>query len=95
VIDARGKIPAGILEGNFMNLGNMEEYLAAKADEDSGTFTGKYCLVTFHISVGTSKSSKAARPLYHDISILLNSLPSNITALIACFNYATRFGPSH
>jgi hypothetical protein len=51
VADATGKIPAGILEGNFQNLGSMDECLATKADEDSGTFTGKYCLVDFPIPV--------------------------------------------
>jgi hypothetical protein len=51
VADATGKIPAGVLEGNFLNLGNMDECLAAKADEDSGMFTGKYCLANFRIPV--------------------------------------------
>jgi hypothetical protein len=97
VVDATGKIPAGILEANLLNLGSMDECLAARADEDSGTFTGKYCLVKFEIPVGTSKSNnfKAVHPLCRDISILLNSLPSKITALIACINNATWFGPSH
>jgi len=51
VADATGKIPAGILEGNIQDLGSMDECLAAKADEDSGTFTGKYCLVQFKFPV--------------------------------------------
>jgi hypothetical protein len=51
VADATGKIPAGIFEGNLLNLGNMDECLAVKADEDNGTFTGKYCLVNFLIPV--------------------------------------------
>jgi len=51
VADATGKISAGILEGNIQNLGSMDECLAAKTDEDSGTFTGKYCLVQFQIPV--------------------------------------------
>jgi len=51
VIDATGKIPAGLLEGNIQSVGSMDECLTAKADEDSGTFTGKYCLVQFHIPV--------------------------------------------
>jgi hypothetical protein len=51
VADATGKIPAGILEGNIQNLGSMDECLAAKPDEDSGNFTGKYCLVDFRFPV--------------------------------------------
>jgi hypothetical protein len=51
VVDATGKIPAGILEGNIMNLGSMDECLDARADEDNETFTGKYCLVNFKIPV--------------------------------------------
>jgi hypothetical protein len=51
VADATGKIPAGILEGNIQKLGSMDECLAAKADEYSLTFTGKYCLVKFQIPV--------------------------------------------
>jgi hypothetical protein len=51
VVDSIGKIPAGFLEGNTLNAGSMEECLAAKADEDSGTFIGKYCLVQFQFPV--------------------------------------------
>lgn len=51
VADSMGKIQAGILEGNVLNAGNMEECLAAKADEDNGTFLGKYCLVHFQLPV--------------------------------------------
>jgi hypothetical protein len=51
VADATGKIPADIMEGNIQNLGSMDECLSTKADEHSGTFTGKYCLVKFQIPV--------------------------------------------
>jgi hypothetical protein len=83
VVDATGKITAGFLEGNFQNLGSMDECLAVTAVEDSGTFTGKYCLVKFKIPVGTSKSNnfKAFHQLRRDNSTLLNAFPSKITAL--------------
>jgi hypothetical protein len=82
-MDAIGKIPAGILEGSLQNLGSMDECLAVTAVEDSGTFTGKYCLVKFKIPGGTSKSNnfKAFHQLRRDISTLLNALPSKITSL--------------
>jgi len=87
VADATGKIPAGILEGNLQNLGSMDECLAAKADVDSGTFTGKYCLVNFRIPVwkSTSNNFKATRPLCRDVSTLLNALPSKRIAVYCLY----------
>jgi hypothetical protein len=51
VVDSIAKIPVGIMEANIVNLGNMDECLDVKVDEDFGTFTGKYCLVQIHIPV--------------------------------------------
>ena len=40
VIDAAGKIPSGILEGDMMWTGSYDECLAVHA----GRFDGKYCM---------------------------------------------------
>ena len=89
VADATGKIPAGILEGNIQNLGSMDECLAAKADEYSLTFTGKYCLVKFQIPVWRSKSKSnnytAVHPFCRDISTLLNVLMSKINTVYCLY----------
>jgi hypothetical protein len=69
----------------------MDECLSTKADEHSGTFTGKYCLVKFQIPVWKSKSKSnnytAVHPFCRDISTLLNALLSKITTVYCLYQY--------
>lgn len=46
MIDASGKVPSGILEGNLIELGNFQQCINIKHDD----VTGKYCLVKIPIS---------------------------------------------
>ncbi|XP_021346367.1 nose resistant to fluoxetine protein 6-like, partial [Mizuhopecten yessoensis] len=46
IIDAAGKIPSGILDGNILWTGSYDECLAVQA----GTFGGKYCKATIPLT---------------------------------------------
>lgn len=53
VIDAWGKIPAGILSGNLYSLGQFDECLAVQhelqaADASSSTIRTQYCLAEMY-----------------------------------------------
>ena len=54
VVDAIGKPPSGLLDGNFKWLGNFDECIAITAMvNDSGAmsfpYEGRYCLSSFKI----------------------------------------------
>ena len=54
VVDAIGKPPSGLLDGNFKWLGNFDECIAIKAMvNNSGAisfpYEGRYCLSSFKI----------------------------------------------
>lgn len=58
VADAWGKIPSGILQGNFFEFGSYDQCLAIKHDTEIaeiGTFKGQYCLAKLGFKASDSQ----------------------------------------
>ncbi|XP_069690587.1 nose resistant to fluoxetine protein 6-like [Periplaneta americana] len=55
MLDSTAKIPAGLLTGNTVQMGNMAECLEVDVKEEFGSFTGKHCMVEYSFAVQSLK----------------------------------------
>lgn len=57
MLDSWGKIPSGILLGNFYELGQFDECLASSSPATTSHFIGQYCLSRVVVTVRTLDES--------------------------------------
>lgn len=78
MIDAWGKIPAGILLGNLYELGHFDECLSIEGptvNEDSASLKAQYCLAQFSLPMGAAPQGRRSTLLAtqsKELEFLLN-----------------------
>lgn len=87
--DANAKIPSGFLSGNINQLGDFDECLAARSDNQN--IKGQYCLASFQLEIPQSpylaalhrliQSHYAFKSNLEDVSILIFN-PSRFTPIL-------------
>ncbi|XP_058454323.1 nose resistant to fluoxetine protein 6-like [Malaya genurostris] len=66
MLDAWGKIPSGIFEGNFYDLGSFEECRKFSYDtnnETLGEIRGQYCLLSIPFNLDSNRAVKNGAPI--------------------------------
>ncbi|KAJ8953084.1 hypothetical protein NQ318_013426 [Aromia moschata] len=80
VLDASGKLPSGLLYGNYHVIGNFDECIEIREEKDDHVIDGKYCSV----SVAPSAHFRT------DLTDLLDSVAPKVDSIVKPFVPITR-----
>jgi hypothetical protein len=74
-LDSSTKIPEGVLRSTFLHIGDFDECMEVKVQEEWGSFKGQHCMVEVNVKLPGNKNEvrriPAARYIYCETFIML------------------------